>query len=159
MHLSQKRWQHALISCWVLLALNFFEDTAIATLGEPLSSLDSNRAVLKAVHKSTVIIGVYAIHEDISESGRIRQYVSSNGIVFAVAWNGVSHPDLANLLGSYYDDYNQVQRNMPRRPGNRHALLRGNRVVVEKWGHMRNLQGRAYAPTLLPIGVTTDEIH
>jgi hypothetical protein len=37
--------------------------------------------------------------------------------------------------------------------------LKANNVVVEKWGHMRNLQGRAYAPALMPQGVSVDEIR
>jgi len=36
--------------------------------------------------------------------------------------------------------------------------VRTDRVVVEKWGNMRNLQGRAYAPALIPPGVSIDEI-
>ena len=40
-----------------------------------------------------------------------------------------------------------------------YPLTSPDRVVVEKWGHMRNLQGRAYAPALLPPGVSSDEIR
>ena len=158
MHNFQTRLLHALFTCPAFLLL-FFTGTARATLGEPASSLESNRAALKAVHKSTTTHGVYTIHEDTSDGTRIRQYISSSGVVFAVAWNGVSHPDLASLLGNYNDDYRQVLRSTPRKPGKRHVQLRGSRVVVEKWGHMRNLQGRAYAPSLLPSAVNIDEIR
>lgn len=158
MHHFQKRWLNALFTCAAVLLL-FFADSAWATLGEPVSSLESNRTALKSIHKSTSTHGAYTIQEDTSDGTIIRQYISSSGVVFAIAWNGVSHPDLANLLGNYDDDYRQVLRSTPRKPGKRHVQLRGNRVVVEKWGHMRNLQGRAYAPVLLPSGVNIDEIR
>jgi len=46
-----------------------------------------------------------------------------------------------------------------RKPGlRRHFVVRTDRVVVEKWGHVRNLQGRAYPPALIPLGVSVDEI-
>jgi hypothetical protein len=32
-------------------------------------------------------------------------------------------------------------------------------VVVERWGHMRDLHGRAYLPALLPDGVTVDDLQ
>ena len=46
----------------------------------------------------------------------------------------------------------------PREPGRRNQKVETNRIVVEKWGHMRNLQGRAYVPALIPAGVSIDEI-
>lgn len=158
MHNFQPRLLRALFTCQAFLLI-FFTGLAHATLGEPESSLDSNRAALKAVHKSTTTRSTYTVHEDASDGASVRQYISSSGVVFAVAWNGVSHPDLASLLGNYYDDYRKVLRSTLRKPGRRHVQLRGSRVVVEKWGHMRNLQGRAYAPALLPSGVNINEIR
>jgi hypothetical protein len=32
-------------------------------------------------------------------------------------------------------------------------------VVVDRWGHMRDLHGRAWIPDLVPQGVTLDEIR
>ena len=149
---------YALFICLTLVLL-FFTGAAHATLGESISSLESNRAALKAVQKSITTRNTYTVHEDSSDGANVRQYVSSDGIVFAVAWNGVSHPDLASLLGKYYDDYSQVQQKTPRQRGKRHVQVRGSRVIVERWGHMRNLQGRAYAPALLPGEVNLDEIR
>jgi len=31
--------------------------------------------------------------------------------------------------------------------------------VVETWGHMRAMRGRAYVPALVPAGVALDEIR
>ncbi len=133
--------------------------SALATLGEPLSSLDSNRTALKTVRKSVTTRTAYSIHEDVSDGSAIRQYVTQNGIVFALAWNGVSHPDLTSLLGNYDDDYRTALRSELRKKGQRHLAVHGSRVIVEKWGHMRNLQGRAYDPALIPNGVNINEIQ
>jgi len=84
--------------------------------------------------------------------------ISPNGVVFAVAWNGLVPPDLTQLLGAYHDEYQQARKNTPRQPGRRHARIATDRVVVETSGQMRNLRGRAYAPGLLPQGVNLDEI-
>jgi hypothetical protein len=158
MHPVQKRLRYTLFLSPLLISLCFV-GSAQATLGETAGSFESNRVVLKSVHKATTTQGAYTIQEDVSDAATIRQYISSSGVIFAVTWNGVSHPDLTSLLGSYYDEYSQALQKRTRTPGRRHVQIRGNRVVVEKWGHMRNLQGRAYVPGLLPSGVNLNEIR
>ena len=88
----------------------------------------------------------------------MREYVSSSGIVFAVAWNGLRHADLTALLGSYADAYREALQKTPRRPGVRRLSVKTDGVVVEKWGRVRDLRGRAYVPDLFPAGATIDEI-
>ena len=70
----------------------------------------------------------------------------------------MSNPDLTQLLGSYADEYHQALQKTPRKHGRRFNRVKTNRLVVEKWGHMRNLQGRAYVPDLIPPGVNVDDI-
>jgi hypothetical protein len=60
-------------------------------------------------------------------------------------------------LGSYASEYQAALKKVQRKPGSkRRQVVKTDRVVVEKWGHMRNLQGRAYAPALLPSGLSSD---
>jgi len=103
--------------------------------------------------------GGYTVQEIESASVAIREYISPSGIVFGIAWNGLIHPDLTQLLGSYAKEYKKALQQTPRRLGQRHLQVKTSRVVVEKWGHMRNLQGRAYAPALIPPGVSANEIR
>lgn len=132
---------------------------AQATLGESADSITSDRKALSAVQGAKSFVNGYTIQEIESDSIIIREYVSSAGIVFGIAWNGLIHPDLTPLLGSYAAEYQEAQQQTPRRPGHRpYQVVETNRVIVEKWGHMRNLQGRAYAPALIPLGVSIDEI-
>ena len=99
-----------------------------------------------------------SIHEFQSETITVREYVSPSGVVFGIAWNGLTHPDLIPLLGSYASEHQKAASHIKRQPGHKYVKVESDNVVVEKWGHMRNLQGRAYAPALIPQGVTTDEI-
>ena len=131
---------------------------ALATLGEPAASVESDRKALSAGERVTSARAGYTVQEVVSDANSVREYISPAGIVFAIAWNGLTHPDLAPLLGAYVGEYRQALRQTPRKPGRRSLQVKGNRVVVEKWGHMRNLQGRAYAPALIPSGVNVDEI-
>jgi len=129
-----------------------------ATLGESASSITVNKKALSAVKSTTRTSSRYTVHEFQSETLAVREYVSPSGVVFGIAWNGLSHPDLTPLLGSYASEHQKAVNQTRRQPGRRHVKVKSSNVVVEKWGHMRNLQGRAYAPALIPQGVNTDEI-
>lgn len=130
-----------------------------AALGESSDSITLDKKALSAVRRTTTVRNGYTIHEIASDSTVVREYVSPSGIVFGIAWNGLIHPDLTQLLGAYAGEYEETLRQTPRQPGRRRLQVKTNRLVVEKWGHMRNLQGRAYAPSLIPPGVSIDEIR
>ncbi|GFE62767.1 DUF2844 domain-containing protein [Geobacter sp. AOG2] len=129
-----------------------------AALGGTAASVTADRTALAAVHRATTTRSAYTVQEYQSDSTTVREYVSSAGVVFAVAWNGRVNPDLTTLLGSYAGEYQAALRKTARKRGLRRQEVQSDQVVVEKWGHMRNLQGRAYSPALIPSGVTIDEI-
>lgn len=101
----------------------------------------------------------FTIHEVALPSGTsVRQYVSGNGIVFAVTWSGPFKPDLRQLLGTYFDvmiahQSNSIHAGQPR------THMREKNLVIESGGHMRNFYGRAYLPNEIPAGITTDDIQ
>lgn len=132
---------------------------AQATLGESADSIESDRNALSAVRRATTVRNGYTVHEIISGSTAVREYVSPSGIVFGIAWNGLIHPNLTQILGAYAGEYEEALRQTRRKYGRRRLQVKTNRLVVEKWGHMRNLQGRAYIPALIPPGVSVDEIR
>jgi hypothetical protein len=148
----------------LLLALGlaaFFLTTAgpvQAALGESADSVSSDQTAIAAKRVSKTVQNGYTVQELGSDSVILREYISSTGIIFAIAWNGLIHPDLTTLLGSYAGEYGAALRFAQREHGNRHRKIETDQVVVEKWGHMRNLQGRAYVPALIPSGVNVDEI-
>lgn len=130
-----------------------------ATLGEPADSIASDQKALAAVRPTPTVRNSYTIQELRSDAVVVREYISPAGIVFAIAWDGLIHPDLTPLLGSHAGAYEEALRQTPPQRGRRQLGVKTNQIVVEKWGQMRNLQGRAYIPALLPSGVSVDEIQ
>ena len=130
-----------------------------AVLGGSADTVDSDSVALSAVRASAATRNNYTVHEFESGGTMVREYVSPSGVVFGIAWNGLTHPDLDVLLGSYAGAYRSALQQTPRKPGRRRIQVKTGSVVVQKWGHMRNLQGRAYDPALIPEGVNIDEIR
>lgn len=153
------RTHNRLFLCLCLMTAAFaVTGQAHATLGESADSVKSDRKAISARQGSTTVRTGYTVQEVYSASTAVREYVAPSGIVFAIAWNGLTHPDLTPLLGSYAGEYREALQRTPRKPGRKGLQVKAARVIVEKWGHMRNLQGRAYVPALIPSGVSVDEI-
>jgi hypothetical protein len=154
----KKRFCIWLCSFGLVTAIFLAGRLAHSTLGEPAGSVVSDRKAFSAVQRATITRNGYTVMEFESDANVVREYISPAGVVFAVAWNGLSHPDLTSLLGSYVAEYKQALQQTPRRRDQHHFQEKTNNVIVEKWGHMRNLQGRAYISALIPVGVSIDEI-
>ena len=87
----------------------------------------------------------------------VNEYLSPNGTVFAVSWRGPRPPDLSQLLGPYFAEYQTAAASPHAQRG--HLFIQTQTLVAESGGHMRDLRGRAYVPALLPPGVSADEIQ
>jgi hypothetical protein len=57
-------------------------------LGESAESVASDRKALSAVQRATITHRNYTVKELVSGSTTVREYISPDGIVFAIAWNG-----------------------------------------------------------------------
>jgi hypothetical protein len=144
---------------WLLAAPSMFllALPASATLGEMSTSVEADRASMKA---STRVVPAanYSVHVIDSPSGTaVREYVSQDGMVFAVAWRGPLMPDLRQTLGRYFERYSAAAS--AKRSGRGQVTVRESDLVVQSGGHMRAFSGRAYLPLLLPAGVTLDEVQ
>jgi Protein of unknown function (DUF2844) len=139
----------------VLLSLLFAVPTW-AVLGEREQSVIADQQRLRGELRSVAGQG-YTVHEISAPDGMVvKEYVSSGGVVFGVSWRGRTMPDLQNLLGSYFPEFQQAAESAPRR---RALAVRTDRLVVESSGHMRAFRGRAYVPSLLPSGVTDEVVQ
>jgi Protein of unknown function (DUF2844) len=130
-----------------------------AALGESTRSVASDMKALSAARGNVTSYSGYTVQEINSASVTVREYLSPAGVVFGVAWNGLIRPDLTQLLGSYAAEYRETMRETRRPRGRRSLRIKTDNIVVEEWGHMRNLHGRAYVPALIPPGVSVDEIN
>ena len=100
----------------------------------------------------------YSVKELSSASGRVvREYVSPAGLVFGVAWQGPTMPDLRQLLGSYFGQVQQAAQSRQRRGGP--LVIKTKDFVLVSGGHMRSFRGLAYVPSLLPANVTPEVVQ
>ena len=128
-----------------------------ASLGQTTASVIADLRHMSGELRSTIRAG-YTMHEITSANGaRVREYVSPNGVVFGVSWSGPFMPDLSQLLGSYFSEFQQAAQFSP---GRRRALaIDTGKLVVESAGHMRSFHGRAYVPTLLPQNISAEVVQ
>lgn len=129
-----------------------------ASLGMTEASVEGDRQRFTAERHPSVVKSSYTIHEIANRRITVREY-SANGVIFAISWTGARHPDLSGLLGKYFEDYQATSKRAVKVKGiHSYRSLQGQGVVVEKSGHMRWIQGKAYAPALMPEGVSPDEV-
>jgi Protein of unknown function (DUF2844) len=129
---------------------------AFATLGQDVSSIQTDRLHLNASER-VMTSQLYSVHEMQTPSGTtVRQYVSSGGTVFAVSWKGFP-PDLRQLLGDHFDEYMTAASGVMHR--GRGAHIETGDLVFESGGHMRYVVGRALLRSKMPSGVSRDEIR
>lgn len=102
----------------------------------------------------------YMLHEIHSASGTtVREYVSPAGTVFAVAWKGPYAPNLQQLLGSQFEQYQQAIKTPSGRASHGPVTIRLPNLVVQLSGHMGDYFGRAYIPDKVPAGVSPESIQ
>jgi hypothetical protein len=130
-----------------------------ATLGEDVSTVRADQAHIQGTETITEK-SAYSIHELQAPSGMaVREYVSPAGKVFAIAWHGPAMPDLKQLLGSHFQEYQQALQALGQRARRGPVLVQLSNLVVQLGGHMRDFMGRAYLPDELPSGVRAEEIR
>ena len=78
---------------------------AAAHLGGDAVSVDTDRQVFHAQLRS-IPMQQYNRHEISSASGSwVHEYATRQGTVFAVTWQGPLPPDLQQLFGKYYEQF------------------------------------------------------
>jgi CheY-like chemotaxis protein len=95
-----------------------------ATLGEGSASLAKDRRALSANKTTSSSQAHYTVQEITSDATLVREYLTDSGVVFGIAWNGLVHPDLTTLLGSYASEYQDARQKTARGRGQRHLRVR-----------------------------------
>ncbi|WP_051229178.1 DUF2844 domain-containing protein [Paludibacterium yongneupense] len=126
---------------------------ALAALGDQLATPASGQRVLSAVTS-----GNYTQRETVDGTGlHLREYVTSAGIVFAVAWNGPAMPNLQQIFGSSYSSFQSAAQ--ARSSLNALGHRASGDLEVETGGHMGAYVGRAWLKSRLPDGFDTTSIQ
>jgi hypothetical protein len=129
---------------------------ARATLGEKADSVQTDQIKMKAQRQTETLKG-NDVHVLKSSGRQVKEYVNSEGVVYAVTWRGSLKPDLQSLFGSYYLEFANADANSnsQHRPAKNFS---SERLVVRRSGHLRDLRGVAYIKSLLPEGVRPEDI-
>jgi Protein of unknown function (DUF2844) len=150
---GRTRWSYHAMS-WILAITAPL--CASASLGGNESSVQADQAHMRASLRTTPAAN-FTVHEIKSAKGVVvREYASSSGSVFAVAWEGPVLPDMKQVMGQYFDQYARAAQ-ARRRHGP--IIIHEPGLVVEMGGHQRSFSGRAYVPAMLPSGVATGAIQ
>jgi len=111
---------------------------------------------------STAASASYTVQQTTLGNGTvIREYISSAGSVFGLAWSGPQMPNLSDLLGSYFPQYvaGVTSARKVRGGGHGPGIVQDSGLVVHSGGHMGAFSGQAYLPQALPAGVSGTDIQ
>jgi hypothetical protein len=183
--LARRIASHAALGCALVAALAVAQPACAALGGAPMatpqgatvSTLSAAAAAVAAqgnasgvarqATQATASSGTsststaYTVQQTTLANGTVvREYLSTGGTVFGVAWSGPQPPDLATLLGGYFPQYVAgVKANhaagLVRGPG----AVEGSGLVVHAGGHMGAFSGQAWLPQALPAGVSASDIQ
>ncbi len=152
------RYSLALASAAAAFALAFCAPASAALGGTP-DSISADMAAMQGTATSEQRNLYSILVMTLPDGTVVNEYLASGGTVFAVSWRGLRPPDLSQLLGAYYSEY-QTAMNVDRtRAERRHILVNTGHMVFESGGHMRDLRGSAYVPELMPAGLTVGDLH
>ncbi len=126
-----------------------------AALGDNTMSVQNDQAHMKGTLR-TLSGERFVMHEIRTPAGHtVREYVSSGGKVFGVAWQGPSVPDLQQILGPYFETMKQAAAQKRSRGP---LIINNGNFVFMQTGHMRAFQGSAYLLQEVPQGVSATDI-
>ena len=132
--------------------------TASAGLGDSADSIARDHLALRGTTLAITPAVAYDIHETTTVDGaHIRQYVSRQGTVFAVAWSGRAQPDLKVVLAGQYDKYLAAAS---AHRGNHHVFTVSTpELFISIVRAPRGFQGAAHLPALVPAGTAASELR
>jgi hypothetical protein len=144
-----------------LVAFSALPASTSASLGGDVGTVEADRVQMKAAQLRIIRASAYTFHELQSPTGvTIREYYASSGTVFGVAWEGPWPPDMRQLLGSYFEQFQRANDAARKTRKTRGVLVvNEDSLVVQITGHARAFSGFAYAPGLLPQGVQPNVIR
>jgi len=144
---------------WLLTA-TVAPAAALAALGGGSATVESDRAAFKGELRSTPMTQYDVQQITIGSGTVVREYTSLTGQVFAITWQGLTRPDLQQLLGSYFGSFKSAVQARQSHPGaHRQLNVQQSDLVVQSFGRLRSFRGIAYVPSLVPAGVAMNELQ
>jgi hypothetical protein len=149
----------ALYVAATLILATVSTDAAHATLGASRASVEADRTHM-AARLSTSIAATYKIDTiTLANGGVTKEFSRSDGLVFAVTWAGPSRPDLRQLLGARFDDFQADNAQRDRRRTRTPLVSERADLVVHSAGRSGGFWGFAFIPQLLPPGFSASDLR
>lgn len=121
-----------------------------AALGQRAESIAADRTHFAAIAQASSVQAAYTVHTITLPSGTVvREYVGTSGIVFGVAWDGPTLPDLKTMLGTAFERFANASPTRGAGP----LAVSASDLVVYSSGHLRAFSGHAFLPQAVPAGV------
>lgn len=158
MHSMTGRRKFALIGTAISLSGMFLAEAAVAGLAESADSVTRDHAALHGTSLTTTSTHTMNIHEiSFPENGRVREYSTPGGQVFATTWSTRSMPDLRILLSQRYPAYAAAASG--RHAGHHLVQVTTPDLTMHVLTLQRRSTGTAIVPALMPAGVSTQDIQ
>ena len=128
------------------------------------AALGGNRESVVTDHKAlgtqNIVVSqesLYQVHELQHPSGAtVREYVSPQGKVFAVNWEGNVAPNLQQILGQHYPVF--LKAISTPHSGHHMVQVKEGNLVVTHIQYLRQFSGSAFDTSLVPAGVDATQL-
>ena len=104
----------------------------------------------------------FRVSQTTYSGGIVREYVNSQGIVFALSWIGIVPAKPEDYFGASLSKFQMARdkyaASEPKGFRKPQLVLQGDDFVHISFGHMGAVRGIVYIPSLLPVGVSVRDI-
>ena len=143
----------------VLLILVLAQIPAWAVLGQTEASVTTDQQRMKTEDRVQTFAS-YRVHQLTTTNGpTVREYVSPQGVVFGVAWQGRFMPNVNQLLGTYVENLQTATADQTRIQRRRGITVKTGDFVYSNFCHLHNCAGRAYVPAFVPSSVSAEVVR
>ena len=151
------------ISLFLLFIFSLPGSTSHASLGGDEETIKTEVSSLH-LQRTLTSNTKYSLHSLTGRGLKLHQFMGSNHKVFAIAWQGKTHPDFSVVMGTHLPEFEQALAQS--KQSNSRQRARGGPINVdvgdfhlEMGGHMMAVSGRAWITSQLPRGVEKNELH
>ncbi len=131
---------------------------AWASLGGRPDSVAVDRAHLSAKLRSEAVTGRVVHVLTLANGAERREFARSDGMIYAITWQGRARPDLRQLMGPWFAAYNAQLAEPGAHRERRRVDVRRADLVVHGAGHMGAFWGYAYLPQLAPADFSVTDL-
>ena len=143
----------------VLLILVLAQIPAWAVLGQTEASVTTDQQRMKTEDRVQTFAS-YKVHQLTTTNGpTVREYVSPQGVVFGVAWQGRFMPNVNQLLGTYVENLQTATADQTHIQRRRGITVKTGDFVYSNFCHLQNCTGRAYVPAFVPSNVSAEVVR